>query len=173
MKIACSCLGKLKLHARFKTLGPYEFDRKFLSPLRRVNPGDLCILTEVKSQAKINGAVGLMWAKAGLSKYLRVMNAYELIEIYLGNLESYKSIFELKMDILVLMYGYSEFENRRQSDIILQTMENRRRLGLQTWFVNLGKEIPAKLSKVASYMQSSNYEVVNLSCVRGGFLLTQ
>ena len=53
-----------------------------------------------------NLILGLLWTKVGIGKSLRVMNAYELIEIYLGNIEAIKSIFELTMEVLVIVYGF-------------------------------------------------------------------
>lgn len=57
---------------------------------------------------------------AGGRKDWKVINAYELIEIYLGHIEDVATIFQLNTPYVIMTYGNEEFENKRQWDIINQ-----------------------------------------------------
>lgn len=167
-------MKRAKLQSRFKHIGNCIFDGEFLSSLKNyLGVEDLCILTEEKDREKVNGAIGLIWTRVGLSKTLKIMNAYELIEIYLGHNEEIKSIFDLRSDILILMYGYGEFENARQSDILVQTIENRKSFNCVTCLINRGREIPNKLNSVKSVMESLKYSFIKLGIKKENSMFTR
>lgn len=54
---------------------------------------------------------------------LKFMNAYELLDIYLGNSEEFKSILDIPQKIIIVYFSGTEFENKRQADIIIQLGE--------------------------------------------------
>ena len=53
----------------------------------------------------------------------KIFNAYELIDIFLGKHPDYKSFFSIRTGFLVLTFGWNEFENKRQEDVILQMLD--------------------------------------------------
>lgn len=67
-----------------------------------------------------------------------VMNAYRLIDIYLGNDPLYKSVSAIECKYLLIYLGYNEFENKRQGDIIDQVMSLRKTEGKYTWLFYRG-----------------------------------
>lgn len=69
-----------------------------------------------------------------------VMNAYRLIDIYLGNDPVYKSVSAIENKYLLLYLGYNEFENKRQGDIIDQVMSLRRTENKYTWLFYRGNK---------------------------------
>lgn len=91
-----------------------------------------------------------------------LMNAYTLIEIYLGKYEDIKSIFEINVPYLILTFGIDEMENKRQWDIINQYLSWRYLQGYFTVFFlfsnNSYKEYKSKFSEE----MRSVYKVVEL-----------
>ena len=60
------------------------------------------------------------------------LNAYELINIYLDKNEDYQSINQINTDLSFIYLGYSEFDNKRQSDIIVQLFDGNLSKGKNT-----------------------------------------
>lgn len=65
--------------------------------------------------------------KLGSPSYT-IMNSYELVEIYLEKHPAYKSYLEINYDCLVILHGYSEMENKRSEELLLQLLDNYRRM---------------------------------------------
>lgn len=77
-----------------------------------------------------------------------IMNGYELLDIYLGNNEDVKSIFDVTAKVICLYLGYSEFENKRQSDIIEQLCEQQRVRGNYVWLIYKGRNVDEKYPRL-------------------------
>lgn len=58
-----------------------------------------------------------------LEPHYKILNVYELIEIYLSRHPHFKSLYELKFPAVVMLEGYNEFPNVRQNDAILQYLD--------------------------------------------------
>ena len=87
---------------------------------------------------------------SALTLYKRVssfefMMAYRLVDIFLGNDESYNSLLQVTPKLLVLVLGYAGMENRRQEDFIVQVWENQRMQGNNVWLLCRGSD--GKFSK--------------------------
>lgn len=78
--------------------------------------------------------------KHGKYDDIAIMNAYRLLDIFLGNDEIYKSILDLDNKIVILYLGYSECENKRQGDVICQLVEYQRVRGNKTWILYKGNQ---------------------------------
>lgn len=159
----CRCLLIAKAEAFLRPLGKAVLpDEAHLRYLVSVPLGPYMIFrTRLSVQAEINGrlAVLLLRQKAPF----QVLNVYELIEIYLGNYPEIRSIFSLRSPLLLLLHGYEEFENKRQPDIILQTLENRQRLGLMSWLVT---KLPRLPERVEQYCAAQGYSDLSLDQVK-------
>lgn len=157
----CECLIAKKAKAYIQPLKPISLgdeDRGTLNALTEAgfHNGPIHLTFSDIPQAKINGILAaLLLANSPLPSYL-ALNVYELLEIYLGNDPRFSSVLHLKMDRLILMRGYNEFENKRQMDIILQTHDNRRRYGKLTWYVKVG--LPDSLPQLIQYLKTEGYE---------------
>ncbi len=76
---------------------------------------------------------------SGGRKTWKVINAYDLLEIYLGHVEDFKSIFELGEPHIIITHGNQEFVNRRQWDIINQFCAWRNLSHRRTMIFGLGQ----------------------------------
>lgn len=79
---------------------------------------------------------------------ISIMNAYELIEIYLGHVEEITSVFQISPNTLIIYLGYSEFENKRQSDILEQVFENQRVQNKRFHVVYKGRTLTERYPKL-------------------------
>ena len=94
-------------------------------------------------------------------KSVKFLNAYELIDIYLGNVEEYKTIFDLKQDIILVYFTGTEFENRRQDDIVIQLGENLLTNNRHLWIlttVNIQQKYPA----LHEWLKQNEIETITL-----------
>lgn len=57
-----------------------------------------------------------------LNRFLS-FNAQEVVDIYLGNSEIYKSVSNIRTDYLFLSLGYGEIENKRIEEILLSLID--------------------------------------------------
>ena len=98
---------------------------------------DLYIMAPRRADVReVQGLFAFMLLRRGVSRSYLYINAYELIEIYLQKSKTgCSSVFELDHDILIITFGFGEFSNQRQEELLVQTMENRKRLGKVTWFL--------------------------------------
>lgn len=83
-----------------------------------------------------------------------IINAYTLLDIYLGKNDDWKSIEDIENKIVCVYLGYSEFENRRQSDIIEQLIEQQRVRGNKLWLLYKGRDIKEKYPKIIPLIES-------------------
>lgn len=91
-----------------------------------------------------------------------IINAYTLLDIYLGKSEDYQSISDIENRVVCVYLGYSEFENRRQSDIIEQLMEQQRVHGGKFWLLYKGTDIREKYPKLTPLIEDNQGLVVHL-----------
>lgn len=55
-----------------------------------------------------------------------VLHVYELIDIFMGNFKGMKTMFEFTPPSVIILLGYSNFNNRRTADVINQYIAFRR-----------------------------------------------
>lgn len=152
-------LKKRKLATRLKKLGYVDIDREMIRFLEGQDANkNIFITSSEKDQGKINGLIAYLWCKFGIDSSMKVMNSYELVEIFLGNLEGQTSLLNLDSQILVILHGYNEMANKRLPDFILQVLDNRRRLHLVTWFINRGSR--CNLDPVQDYITSNSFDKI-------------
>jgi len=158
----CGCIKKRKIQHYLRTLGRLSDPGELaIKVLEKVDPSkNLYILCNERDMAKISGMFAFLLIRRARFDSFKVMNVYELIEVFLGKHDDADSIFKLNDSVLMLTNGFQEMENRRQEDLILQTLENRRRSGKVTWFYNRGRSNPLKL--VDSFLRENGFEVVDI-----------
>jgi len=162
-RVKCVCLISARAASYLKPLGEIKSPgKKVLEEIKRLKQrGDLYLIYNEKNLAKIAGIFAYLLLKRGGFLSYRVLNVYEIVEIFLGKYEDIDSVFKLKEEVLILTNGFREMENVRQEDLVLQTLENRKRLGKSTWFFSRGFKNP--LATVDSYMKENDFEVLNLN----------
>lgn len=162
-RVPCECLLRKVVNGYLKALGPTKgpllISQKILDEID--SEKDMVISTGSLSQDRLNIVLAYLLLKRGVHRTYQVRNVYELIEIFLGHIEGIKSIFELTSDILILLSGYYEFENKRQEDILLQTLANRRRQGRITWLVLKGTS--NRIPNVVDYTKENEYQKLDLT----------
>lgn len=161
-RLACICVVKRKIRLYLGTFGQIACPSSgAVDVLKGLDPNqNLYLLGTESDMSRIYGALSMLLVHSGQFKSFRVMNVYELIEVFLGKLDFADSVFKLNERILILLNGFHEMENRRQEDLILQTLENRRRMGTFTWFYNRGRTNPLKA--VDTYLRGNKFKVVEL-----------
>jgi hypothetical protein len=88
--------------------------------------------------SEFKGAIAHCLLKSGVSRSYRYLNAYELIDIYLGNHPDYRALLSISADIVVIDYGFDEFENKRQEDALNQVISNQIRRKKLVWIFSYG-----------------------------------
>lgn len=73
-----------------------------------------------------------LFSRIGFVDY-RLMSAYSLIDIFLGNNEEEKTVLDISPDVVCLYLGYGEFENKRQADVIIQLVNALMMEGKTLW----------------------------------------
>lgn len=102
---------------------------------------------------------------------LLVLNAYSLIDIYLGNNDDCKSLLEIDRDIVCIYAGYNEFENKRTQDVILQLADQQMVRNKKFWFLYRGSDLREKYALVYRYFKDNNgliYEISGKDSVYAG-----
>ena len=91
------------------------------------------------------------------------MNAYELIDIYLGNKEEFKCLSDIECQMAIVYMGYNEFENKRQADVLEQLMQLQRVEKKKFYLLYRGTAVEAKYPTVATLFKDYKYPIVTLS----------
>lgn len=97
--------------------------------------------------------------KDGTFQSYMFINAYELIDIYLGNKEEIKCISDIEVSLIIVYLGYSEFENKRQSDVIEQVFEIQRVWRRKMWVLYRGTGFDKKYPRIVDLYRSHAYPV--------------
>lgn len=95
-------------------------------------------------------------------KSFRMMNAYELVDIFLGNNEEISSTLNIYEETLGLYLGFHEFVNRRQSEFIQQLMYDRVIKRRITWIYYKGTKDQLSLSRIDSTKTETGFNAVSL-----------
>lgn len=90
------------------------------------------------------------------------INAYELIDIYLGNKEEIKCISDIEVSLAIVYMGYSEFENKRQLDVLEQLFEQQRVNRRKLWILYRGNSIESKYSRLVDTFKMHEYPVTRI-----------
>lgn len=109
----------------------------------------------------------LLYGLISLGSYVNfeLMNAYRLLDIYLGKDDKYNSLFKIYSNYLAIYLGYRESANKRQSDVIEQTIENRIIKNRRTWIYYKGtkSKFNSKFPAVMSLLEERNFDVIEYS----------
>jgi len=160
-RVPCSCFVGMRAQVYLRPLGDIEKPSAgMITKVKTVVPhSNIFINFKGGKQSEQNGVLAHLLLRSGRS--FEVLNAYELIEIFLGHMaERYQSVLEIRAPLLIILFGYAEMENRRQEDLILQVLDNRIRLGLHTWFVCKG---PMTLSQVEKSLKDKGFTWLSLA----------
>jgi hypothetical protein len=160
----CLCFEYRKAHIQFtKAFGYWESNKKLINQIKDVNSkGNLIINSMIKKESELNGILAYCWAKNNIDKKLKVLPSFQLHQIFVGSDNEFKSLRDLNFPIAVILYGYQEYPFKTGFNEVLKTvMEERRRLGLVTWFVARGGCIVPK--DVHSYMDQNYYTKITVS----------
>lgn len=136
---ACLCLIRKRVKAYLAPLGPaVEPSPQVVSVFDENDHKRNLYISSVEHNTLIaKGIFAVLLLRGGFTRTYRFLNMYELIEIYLGKRDE-NSIFTLKDDVLMLTYGFNEFANKRQEDIVLQLLDFRQGLKKITWIYCCG-----------------------------------
>lgn len=95
---------------------------------------------------------------------VEVMSVYRLIDIYLGADKLYESILGIRSPYLLLYMGYSEFENKRQGDAIMQIIDEYKVMGRSVWLYYKGseQELVSKYSNLRVFLERNKFQKINL-----------
>lgn len=107
-----------------------------------------------------------------LGKYVssKICNAYEFLDIYLGNSEEYQSIAEIEVDVIATYLGYGEFENKRQEDILLQLINYQKARNKNFWLFFKGSEHQFAARYPALYALFKEYNIIEMSKSKSGVI---
>jgi len=161
-RVICKCQVqrriKYYLKGLSKTEEPGVWDLPAFSELD--TDQNLYILWNQNNTAKIQGLIARLLLTKGTGRNYKVLQTYELVEIYLGLHPLTDSLFKLSWSPLILVNGLMEMENKRIELITLQVLENRKLNGQVTWFINKGKT--NRLPNVDSYLNSNNFHRIDI-----------
>lgn len=125
--------------------------KEAVKPVLIINPNDY-----------MKQAFAYLFLNKGFVSY-KVMSAYSLLDVYLGNSEDYQTVLDISPDVLCLYLGYGEFENKRQVDIVVQTIHNQVLQGKTVWiYCKLPSvdKVSEKFPGLVQFFNSSGYPVV-------------
>lgn len=95
-------------------------------------------------------------------KPIKIMNAYNLIDVLVGNSEEYSCISDIEGDIICVYLGYSEMENKRQSDVIEQLLEKQVMSGKSFWLLYKGNDFNSKYSRVQNLVTEIKGNIIQI-----------
>jgi hypothetical protein len=155
IRAVCSCLYRDKLDKRIKDVfGFYSIDQLLINQIRDINSDqNIFLQCKFKDQALLNGVLAYLWTRAGdksIDRSILIFNVYEIFHIYLNQYDTYKSIYDITSDIVILLDGFEEYNNKGLYPIVMQFMEDRRRHNKITWFVTIANNVDTKLSSYLS-----------------------
>lgn len=159
----CECRVKRRVKHYLKDLGKIEesgvWDLKEFKELDTNQ--NLYILWSQRNTAKIQGLIARLLLTKGTTRHYKVLQTYELVEIFLGNHPLTNSLFKLSYSPLILINGLIEMENKRLELITLQVLENRKLNGRVTWFINC--KTNNHLPNVNAYLIDNHYNRIDVS----------
>lgn len=162
----------LQLKSRYKDLFPLGVNEQELKSLWSIFNSTPAL----GKMAKSNGYVCMsedilrplllrLFVEKGQFTDYRLMNAYSLIEIYLGHNDDITSIEQLESNHIVLYLGFSEFENKRQADIIMQLIEQQLLRRGTLWLIYKGSEdtFANKYRELLQLMNQRKFVGININ----------
>jgi hypothetical protein len=165
IRTVCTCLYKDKLDKRIREVfGFYSIDQMLINQIRDINSDqNIFLQCKFKDQALLNGVLSYLWTMAGgrsIDRSISIFNVYEIFHIYLNQYDTYKSIYDITSDIVILLDGFEEYNNKGLYPIVMQFLEDRRRHNNITWFVTISNNMDSKLS---NYLSNTKYHDVILT----------
>ena len=169
---------------RGEVLGPEEVESIVSTdiPLERLSHGEYISYTElfpmpdmVDMSVMLGSAPVKPVVFSGLTMYKRVvsfdfMMAYRLVDIFLGNDETHKTLLQVTPKLLVLVLGYATMENKRQEEFLIQVWENQRMFNNRVWLFSRGCRVPLidSIPQISRFLKE-NKILKKESCWRSGF----
>lgn len=124
-------VSRFKRH--YRDLFPAELDLKCKSFLKTLDKLDLSKPVFILNPNDyMKQSFAYLFMKKGFVDY-KLMSAYSLLDIYLGNSEEIKTVMDVSSSVVCLYLGYGEFENKRQSDVVIQLINNQVMQGKTVW----------------------------------------
>lgn len=139
VKVLCDCFASKKAKVYLRKLGD-ELTPPVDDKILALN-GDENLLVEVRpatTNAEFKGMIAHLLLKKGMGRSYLYFNSYEFLDIYLGHHPEYTSLLAMSADILIVDYGFSEFENKRQADSINQVLCHQLKKNKLFWLFSLG-----------------------------------
>ena len=128
-------LEKVRLKIYLRHLLPIKEDARTLDVSKVDFSKDVFVVSN-KDLYRETFVLGLLALKKKRS--YKVINAYRLIDIMVGNDLEYKAVSHIGEDILMVTLGYNEMENKRQIEVINQVIDIRRMSKKLTWIFYKG-----------------------------------
>ena len=116
----------------------------------------------------LNYVATALLLKIGKFESYIFMNAYELIDIYLGNKEEFRCISDIDCRTAIIYLGYSEFENKRQADVLEQLFEFQRVEKKRCYILFKGSSMETRYSSVVSLFKGYGFPVIKLTGTDAG-----
>jgi hypothetical protein len=93
------------------------------------------------------------------------MNGYRLLNISLGKDNDYNDVTYINNDYLIIYLGYKEFNNKRQSDVVEQVIEDRMIKNKKTWIYYMGSQskFKRKYKGTLEVMKRRRFEIVDIN----------
>ena len=111
----------------------------------------------------------MLYALLSLGKFVsyQMMSGYRLLDICLGKDEEYASIANIHADLTILYMGFSEFDNRRQSDVLEQYVEQQAVRSRLTWLYYRGTKqgLRTKYPRFYQTLEDRNFKLFELDAV--------
>jgi len=130
-KVACDCSKVRRLAVYFPDAAsamdnPTEVMDEVLA--MQFEDNVFCRLPRTATEGRTN-LVKMSYLMVHDCPTYKILNVYELIEVYLSRHPVYSSLFQMTFPATILMEGYNEFPNVRQNDAILQFLDIAKRGG--------------------------------------------
>lgn len=99
----------------------------------------------------------------GFQDYI-MMNTYRLLDITLGKDMDYETIGQVYADYSILYSGYREFNNKRQSDVVEQYIEQMIMRGKKVWMYHKGSKqnFNRRYGGTLKLIKERGFEIINL-----------
>ena len=86
---------------------------------------------------------------------------YELLEVYFGKHEHFKSFFDIKLPAVVLTYGYEESSNKKQAEVILQVLEILRINKTKVLYMSIASTLEPAIN---NYIKAHEWKEIDMDC---------
>jgi hypothetical protein len=134
-RIPCDCYTANRIKYYLSPLGKDKWEvPEGVGSLIGVSGDKPFLIYHPYSKSKdFSGMVAHFLLKFGGLRTYEIVNAYELIEIFLGNHAKHKSLTTLNPEILIITIGHHELPNKHQQAVICNALERQKQKGRKSW----------------------------------------